>query len=84
MVWTCLLYFMIGVVYDVVITLYYLAITDRRSAMAGFWLFVITVVQILILYELIPSKDFLPQLLSYAVGCGVGTYGTVKYNKRKG
>lgn len=82
MVWTFLLYFMIGLVYDVLITLYYLAITDRRSAMAGFWSFVITAVQIVILYEIIPSKDFLFQLISYAFGCGVGTFLTVKYNKQ--
>ena len=82
MIWTILLYFVIGLVYDVAITLYYLAVTDRRSAMAGLWSFLITVVQILILYEIIPSKDFLAQLIAYALGCGIGTYLTVKYNKQ--
>jgi hypothetical protein len=82
MIWTILLYFIVGLVYDVVITLYYLAVTDRRSAMAGLWSFLITVVQVLILYEIIPSKDFLAQLIAYAFGCGIGTYLTVKYNKQ--
>ena len=83
MLWTCLLYFVIGVVYDVVITLYYLAINDRKSMLAGLWSFVITVVPFFIIYEIILSKDFTCQLLMYALGCGVGTYLTVKYNKRK-
>lgn len=83
MVWTVLIYFIVGLVYDILITLYYLAISDRRSVMAGFWSFVITMVSIFVLYELIPSKDFVVQLLAYALGCGVGTYFTVKYNKRR-
>ncbi len=50
--------------------------------MAGLWSFIITVTQVVILYELIPSKDFLIGLLSYALGCAVGTFLTVKYNKQ--
>ena len=80
--WTIILYFIIGVAYDVLITLYYLAITDRRPAMAGVWSFVITTVQFFVLYELILSKDFLPQLIAYALGCGIGTFLTVKYHHK--
>jgi len=84
MIWTILLYFIIGFVFDIIITLYYLAINDRRSVMAGFWSFVITIVPILVLYEFILSKDFTAQLLAYALGCSIGTYLTVRFNKRKG
>ena len=80
---TILLYFIVGVVYDVLITLYYLAITDRRSAMAGFWSFVITALQFFVLYELILSKDFLAQLIAYSLGCAIGTFVTVKYSKQQ-
>jgi len=52
--------------------------------MAGFWSFVITIVPILVLYEFILSKDFTAQLLAYALGCSIGTYLTVRFNKRKG
>lgn len=80
--WTLLiLYFFVGLVYDVIITLYYLAITDRKPALAGFWSFIITMVGTFVLYEIIPSRDFLGQLIAYSLGCAVGTFLTIKHNK---
>jgi len=82
LVWIVLLYFIVGVVGDILITLYYLAITDRRAAMAAFWSFIITMVQVFVLYKLVLSEEFILGLSAYAVGAAVGTYYTIKYNKQ--
>jgi hypothetical protein len=83
MVFTYLTYFVVGLVYDILITLYYLAISDRRSVQSGFWSFFITYVGALVLYELFPSASFEVELFFYALGCGVGTFFTVRYDKQR-
>jgi hypothetical protein len=82
--WTIILYFLIGIVYDVAITIYYLAISDHKSVQAGVWSFCITGCQLFVFYELLVlSTDVFGQTLAFAIGCGVGTVITVEYYKHK-
>ncbi|MCE9644101.1 hypothetical protein K8Q93_02595 [Candidatus Parcubacteria bacterium] len=83
-----LLFFSVGFFQDLLITLYYQAISKDYPLRSGFLSFVVTVVGILVLYEILGDLEGqqLGIILAYALGNGVGTYAVVKgkHFKRKG
>jgi len=82
--WTDLIiYFTAGFIFDILITFYYIEIAENKWFGAGIMSFIITVIQTLILYELITNTNIITNAITYAVGCGVGTSLTVYINHRK-
>ena len=68
----CAVYFLVGVVLDAIITIYYRAISSRRVWRASILAFVITAATVLLLENIIVSHS--PVLiLAYACGTAVGT-----------
>ena len=79
-----LVYLLVGFAYDILITMYYQMIIEQKAIMAGIISFIITVVQVFIIYWLILSPDMISNSVAYAVGCAVGTALTVYLKKKKG
>ncbi|HYF10504.1 MAG TPA: hypothetical protein VD967_02780 [Candidatus Paceibacterota bacterium] len=83
-----LIFFGVGFFQDLLITLYYQAISKDYPFRSGFLSFVVTVVGILVLYEILGDLEGqqLGIILAYALGNGVGTYVVVKgkHFKKKG
>lgn len=78
-----LIYFIIGVVYDVAITYYYIEVYKEKWFGSGLMSILITVFQTLVLYNLITDTDILTNAIAYAIGCGVGTSLMVYMNHKK-
>jgi lipid-A-disaccharide synthase-like uncharacterized protein len=69
----CCIYFLVGVVLDAIITIYYRAISSRRVLRASFLAFVITGATVLLIENIVISRN--PVLiLAYALGTSVGTW----------
>lgn len=77
-----LLYFIAGVVQDVLLTAFYLATNDKHVA----WTFIFSVATTMagygMFYVLVLSPEFFWHLLSYAIGGGLGAAGVVWYKKK--
>jgi uncharacterized protein YebE (UPF0316 family) len=59
-------------------------IIEQKAVMAGITSFIITVVQVFIIYWLILSPDMISNSVAYAIGCAIGTALTVYIKKEKG
>lgn len=68
-----LIYFAAGVILDLIITRYYLAVSLRRAVLASVLAFAITAGTVFVWERIIVSQNFLP-LLAYSLGTAVGTY----------
>jgi len=75
-----ILYFAVGVVQDLLITSYYQAIAKQFPAKSAVLSFVVTLVNLSVLYGIINGiqDQVATIILVYALGCGVGTYIIVK------
>jgi hypothetical protein len=69
-------------VYDILITLYYIAVSEKRPAYSGVMSAVITFLQCYVIYTLVQSPEVLVDVIAYAVGCGVGTWITVWWKRK--
>lgn len=80
MIWTCLIYFCIGLARDAAAALYYRSISERRAGRAGGVGGFITAFDLSVYGLLIRSWS--PELVvAYAAGTGLGTYIIVKMSK---
>lgn len=75
-----ILYFLIGVVYDIALTVYTLAMTDRRPYLTGSLSMILTWTSITVLSEIIPDGNAHLEIQAYSLGCGVGAMLGVKYH----
>lgn len=75
-----LLFFLVGILQDFLITSYYQAIAKERSWHASALSTSITLVNLVILYEILSGiqNQILTIILAYAIGNGVGTMIVMK------
>ena len=78
-----LIYFIIGFVYDILVTMYYQMIIGQKAIGTGILSFLVTVFQVLVIYSLILSPEMLGNAIAYALGCGCGAAFTVYYKRKK-
>ncbi len=80
-----LVFFLVGVVQDLFITYYYQTISKGQAWKAGFLSTAITIISLLILYEILSGieNEVISIILAYAVGNGVGTIIVIKKNQIK-
>jgi len=76
------MYFTVGFIYDILVTFYYIQIVKEKWIKTGIMSFIITVIQILILYQLITGIDIIENAISYSFGCGIGSACMVYWNKK--
>ena len=81
-----LLFFVVGVVQDVIVTLYYQTITEKHPTHAAVLSGIITVVNLTVFYGILSALDqsVFSKIAAYALGNAVGTYLIVLRDKRKG
>jgi hypothetical protein len=83
MILTLLGYFLAGILYDVLLALYYIAITEQRVGSSFIWSVIANIYSYTVLYTLILSPNFVYQLIAYSLGGGVGTALITYYKKKK-
>jgi len=76
-------YFLVGVAYDALITLYYISISKGKAHVSAWLSTIITLSQCLVLYNVLLSPEFLDFVIAYSLGCGVGTFITMRFGARK-
>jgi len=78
-----LLYFLIGLLQDLLITWQAIAIIEKRALWAGFLSVIMTVTAATVWHYLLPSEglSFWRNGLAYAFGGGVGVWLTIRYKK---
>lgn len=81
--WTIVGYFLIGVMFDALITWYYLSIGKGKAYTSGWLSTVITLSQCLVLYNLFLSPEFVEYVIAYSIGCGLGTFCIVRLGEKK-
>ncbi|MHA1817328.1 MAG: hypothetical protein ACTSX1_15105 [Candidatus Heimdallarchaeaceae archaeon] len=77
-----LLYFIVGLVHDAMTAVWYLALESRRLHLAGFISGAVTFLGYGVLCYLVLSPQFIGRLISYCIGCWVGTYLAVYIKER--
>jgi hypothetical protein len=83
MILTLTFYFLAGVAYDILLTLYYMAVTEKRVGSSFVWSVIANLYSYTIIYFLILSPNFVYQLISYSIGGGIGTALITYYKKKK-
>jgi len=78
-----LLYFIGGIVLDIIIVFYYYALHDKNVILSFFLTFFLGVFQTLALYYIIVGIDYVLNTIVYSLGCATGTAITVYLRKRK-
>ena len=76
------LYFAVGLVHDAMTAVWYLALESRKLHLAGFISAAVTFLGYGVICYLVLSPEFVGKLVSYCLGCWVGTYLAV-YIKEK-
>ena len=76
-------YFIAGFILDVLLTLYYLAMSEKKVIYSGLMSLIVTFTQIYIFYTIVVSPGIIVHVLSYSIGCGLGTSVTVLWRKNK-
>ena len=73
-------YFVIGIIQDLLITYYYQTIVKEQAWQAAWLSGFITIVNTLVLYSMLNSLDtqVLSVIVAYSLGNGVGTFVVVK------
>ncbi len=75
-----LIFFLIGIFQDIFITYYYQTIAKEYAWRAAFFSTAVTLINILILYEILTGieNQVLSIIIAYAIGNGVGTMIVMK------
>jgi uncharacterized protein YebE (UPF0316 family) len=75
-----LIFFLIGIFQDIFITYYYQMISKEHAWRAGLFSTLVTLINILILYEILTGieEQVFSVILAYAIGNGVGTLIVMK------
>ena len=83
---TYVLFFAVGVVQDLLITYYYQMITKEYAWRSAVISTLVTIVNVVILYEILDhlAEQAITVILAYALGNGVGTFIVVKRHQIKG
>ena len=71
-----ILYFFVGVLQDFLLTLNWRFISKERAVTAAFFSFAVTIVTMLVLYNILTQLDkqrIIVAIIVYALGIGVGT-----------
>ena len=78
-----LLFFSVGFFQDILITYYYQAVAKERAVLSSGLSFVVTLVNLLVLYGIISGIEdqVLSIILVYALGNAVGTYVVIHRHK---
>lgn len=76
------IYFLIGLIHDSMMAIWYLALESRKLHLAGFISATVTFLGYGVICYLVLSPQFIGRLIAYCIGCWVGTYFTV-YIKEK-
>ena len=82
--WIYLIYFGAGILQDIVITLYYRFVIDKRAFGSGVLSFIVTLINLTILYGILSSlgpDSGIKLILVYALGNAVGAYLAVRFTK---
>ena len=77
-----LLYVIVGIVLDIIITRYTQAIMQKEAINSGLLSFIITIVNVFIYKYIILSTEFMQGAIAFAIGCGIGTILMVNKNKK--
>lgn len=72
-------YFILGVLYDIGTTLWYISIESRKVILSGFISACLTLMMYGVLAYIILSPDLISRLIAYALGTWVGTSLTVHF-----
>jgi uncharacterized protein YebE (UPF0316 family) len=80
-----MIFFAVGFLQDLLITFYYQSIAKEYSGKAAVLSVVVTLVNLLVLYEILTGLEsqVISVIMAYAVGNGVGTYYVVNRQKKK-
>ncbi len=77
-----ILYFLAGLATDLVVTVWYIAIYEKKPMLAAVFSFILTMLTYGVFYTMIVGPDFLLNLIFYGLGGSVGTAVTILYKKR--
>jgi len=77
-----LLYFLAGMGYDMLVTLYYSAVIDNQPLKTGVFSALTTGVAYGVIYVLTLTPNAWMNILAYALGCGFGA-GVVVWNRKE-
>lgn len=71
---------MVGIFQDLFITYYYQAISKEHALKAGQLSTSVTIINLVILYQILSGieNEIISIVLAYAIGCGVGTIIVIK------
>lgn len=72
MIGTLLIYFLAGVGYDMLVTMYYAAVIDGKVMRTAFFSAITTGVAYGVVYLLTLTPNAWMNILAYALGCGFG------------
>ena len=80
------IFFVVGFLQDLLITFYYQSIAKDKAGRSALLSSIVTLVNILVLYELISGVEtqVFSVILAYALGNGLGTYVVVQRHERNG
>ena len=79
---TLIIYFLLGFLDDIIITSYYFYLHEKKIILSGLTSFLITTLNYLVFYYLLLSPEFIKNVISFGLGCGLGTSLIVWYKKK--
>lgn len=74
------LYIFCGFVYDLITVKYYLAVNTNKLFLATSLSFIWTVFSYALYYRLILGPDFVINVMTYGIGCALGTWYTMVHH----
>jgi len=77
---TLLIYLALGVVADIFIALYYMALSDRRAFEASLYAMIIPLFTFGVIERALTTHD-LTCIVGFVVGNGIGTYWAVRHSR---
>jgi len=77
---TLLIYVALGVVADVFIALYYMALSERRAFRASLYAVIIPLFTFGVIERALATHD-MTCIVGFVVGNGIGTYWAVRHNR---
>lgn len=78
-----LMYMAAGIIIDIFYTIWYAAISDKNIPAAMIGSFVVTMAGYTLVYNLVLGPGFLANLVSYAIGCSIGTALPLWYKNKR-
>jgi hypothetical protein len=79
-----LIYFLIGLLHDSLVTIWYMALESRKTLFTGFISALLTFIGYGVLAFMILSPEFIPRLFSYALGTWTGTSIAIHLKYKRG